>query len=327
MELDELINSIDIVEFISQFVELEEQNDEYWGLSPFRDEKTPSFSVRREPPVFYDFSAGLGGNLFSFVREYYHCSNREAVEYIKKYAGVDGEVFVKQEKMAATKTCRRFMKPKHNQKPCTATVLPDNYMERYEKRDDKLDVWRQEGISDASLDKFQVYYDGFSDRLVYPIRNIEGKIVNVGGRALDPEWKSKGQRKYCYFYSWGTINTIYGLAENMDSIKEKGEIILFEGCKSVLLADTWGIHNCGAILTSHLSPNQMKLLASLGFRVVFALDKDVVIQDDKNIQKLKKYVNVEYLYDFQNKLDEKDAPVDKGVELFNGLYRQRYKLR
>ena len=113
----------------------------------------------------------------------------------------------------------------------------------------------------------------------------------------------------------------------MDSIKEKGEIILFEGCKSVLLADTWGIHNCGAILTSHLSPNQMKLLASLGFRVVFALDKDVVIQDDKNIQKLKRYVNVEYLYDFQNKLDEKDAPVDKGVEVFNGLYRQRYKLR
>lgn len=327
MELDELIQSVDIVEFISQYVDLVEQNGEFWGLSPFQEEKTPSFSVRREPPVFYDFSSGKGGNLFSFVREYYHCSNQEAVEYIKKYAGVEGDVFVKREKMAATNTCRRFMKPKNNSKACTATVLPDNYMERYEKRDDKLDAWRKEGISDASLDKFQVYYDGFSNRLVYPIRNIEGEIVNVGGRALDPDWKAKGQRKYCYFYSWGTINTIYGLAENMEAIKEKGEIILFEGCKSVLLADTWGIHNAGAILTSHLSPNQMKLLASLGFRVVFALDKDVVIQDDKNIRKLKQYVNVEYLYDFQNKLDEKDAPVDKGLEVFNGLYKQRYRLR
>jgi len=224
-------------------------------------------------------------------------------------------------------TCKRFKQPKASRKESASTILPNDYMERYEKRDDKLAIWEQEGISRASLDKFQVYYDSFSDRLVYPIRNIEGKIVNIGGRTLDPLWKEKKQRKYTYFHSWGTMDTIYGLVENMEHILKSREVILFEGCKSVLLADTWGIHNAGAILTSHLNPNQMKILARLGCRVVFALDKDVRIREDHNIGKLKQYVNVEYLWDREDLLDEKDAPVDKGLEVFKKLYDQRLRYR
>lgn len=325
MELEELIRSIDIVDFISQYADLDEVNNEFWGLSPFQSEKTPSFSVRREPPVFYDFSSGIGGNVYTFAKRYFNCSNKEAVEILKKYAGVDGKVFVRREKMAATLTCKRFLPPKSNKKQSSGVVLPDNYMEKYEKVDEKLDIWRQEGISDKSLDKFQVYYDGFSDRLVYPIKNLDGKIVNIGGRTLDPQWKEKKQRKYCYFYPWGTLDTIYGLFENLEEIRKSKEIVLFEGCKSVLLADTWGIHNCGAILTSHLNPNQTKILIKLGCRVVFALDKDVRVRNDHNINILKQYVNVEYLWDRADLLDEKDAPVDKGLEVFKTLYGQRLR--
>ena len=196
-------------------------------------------------------------------------------------------------------------------------------MEKYEKRPDKLAVWENEGISRASLDKFQVFYDGFADRLVYPVRDPSGKIINIGARTLDPRWKEKGLKKYCYYYQFGTINTIYGLSENIQDIKKSREIILFEGCKSVLLADTWGIRNTGAILTSHLSQNQMKLLISLGCRVVFALDKDVDIKKDRNIRKLTHYVNVEYIHDTDGLLSEKDAPVDKGKEVFERLYVSR----
>lgn len=327
MELEELIKSINIVEFLSQFVELEEKNGEWWGLSCFKDEKTPSFSVRRDPPVFFDYSSGIGGNVYTFVKYYYKCTKDEAIEILKKYAGFNGELTAPREKMAATLTCKRFKRPKTSRKAPTATVLPNDYMERYEKREDKLAVWEQEGISRESLDKFQVCYDSFSDRLVYPIRNIEGKIVNIGGRTLDPLWKEKKQRKYTYFHSWGTMDTIYGLVENMEHILKAREVILFEGCKSVLLADTWGIHNAGAILTSHLNPNQMKILARLGCRVVFALDKDVRIREDHNISKLKQYVNVEYLWDREDLLDEKDAPVDKGFEVFKKLYEQRLRYK
>lgn len=322
MELTELIESIDILEYISQYTDFTEKNGEYWALSPLKEENTPSFSVRKEDNTFFDFSSGIGGNVLTFVRYFDKCGYKEAIEKLKKYSGFDGTV-PSHRKLAATEVAKRFSPPKKAQKQFKATILPDDYMERYEKRDDKLAVWGQEGISRASMDKFQVYYDSFSDRLVYPIRNPDGKIVNIGGRTLDPAWKEKQLRKYTYFFPWGELKTLYGLAENIDSIKKQREIILFEGCKSVLLADTYGVHNTGAILTSHLNPNQMKLLAGLGCRVVFALDKDVSIREDHNIKRLKQFVNVEYIWDKENLLDDKDSPVDKGKEVWEKLYEGR----
>lgn len=327
MELGDLIETIDIVEYISQYVELEEQNGEFWGLSPFKEEKTPSFSVRRETNSFYDFSSGIGGNVFTFVRYYNKCSASEAVEILNKYVGADTHSGLKSKKLSATTVCKRFKRPIEHKKTSNGTVYPENCMEKYEKIDEKLAVWESEGISRASLDKFQVYFDRFSDRLVYPIRNFEGKIVNIGGRTLDPDWKTKKLRKYTYFAHWGEMNVIYGLFENLDEVINKHEIIIFEGCKSVLKADTWGICNCGALLTSHLNPQQLKLLAKLGVRVVFALDKDVRIREDRNIGRLKQYVNVEYLWDRDDLLGEKDAPVDKGLGVFKKLYGQRLRYR
>ena len=327
VDLKELIKTVNIVEYIGQFVDLEQRGEEWWGLSPFTNEHTPSFSIRKDPPFFYDYSSGIGGNLYTFVKHYNRCSNREAVEIIKKYAGCDGEISTKQEEMAIILDCKRFMKPKPFRKQSKGVVLSDDYMERYEKRDDKLAIWEQEGISRESLDKYQVYYDGFSNRLVYPIRDIQGNIVNVGGRTLNPEWKEKKMRKYTYFFSWGTMAIVYGLYENMDAILKAKEVILFEGCKSVLIADTWGIHNTGALLTSHMSVNQLKILAKLGCRVVFALDKDVDIRKDRNIVRLKNYVNCEYLLDRNNYLTEKDSPVDQGSNVFKQLYKDRIRLR
>lgn len=326
MELSELIESVDILEYISQFTEFTEKNGEYWALSPLKEENTPSFSVRKEENTFYDFSSGIGGSVLTFIRYFNKCSWQEAIEKLKEYAGYKG-VVTPHKKLSATEVAKRFAKPKKAPRTSKGVVLSDDYMDRYEKRDDKLAVWEQEGISRASLDKFQVFYDEFSDRLVYPIRNMDGKIVNIGGRTLDKDWKAKGLRKYTYFKPWGELNTIYGLFENMKNVREKREIILFEGCKSVLMADTWGIHNAGAILTSHLNPNQMKILAQLGFRVVFALDKDVCVREDHNIKRLKQFVKVEYIWDRDDLLDDKDAPVDKGIQTWERLYEGRLYYR
>lgn len=326
MELSELIESIDILDYISQYTEFTEKNGEYWALSPFKEENTPSFSVRRETNTFYDFSSGIGGNVLTFVRYYDKCGYKEAIGTLEKYVGGNG-LATRHKRLAAAEVAKRFAPPPKASKQTKPTVLPDDYMERYERRAEKLSVWTQEGISEASLERFQVRYDSFSNRLVYPIRNPDGKIVNIGGRTLDKGWKEKKLRKYTYFMSWGELKTIYGFAENLEYIKEQGEIILFEGCKSVLLADTWGIHNTGAILTSHLNPNQMKLLINLGCRVVFALDKDVSIRQDHNISRLKQFVNVEYIWDGTGLLDDKDAPVDKGLDVWRKLYEGRLSWR
>lgn len=327
MELSDLIESVNIVEYISQFVELEEKGGEWWGLSCFKEENTPSFSVREDPPCFFDFSSGKSGNIIHFIRCYNHCSFQEAVEILKKYAGVNGDV-QPTKRFAAVEVAKKYKGRKKQIKNSQVKILPDDYMLRYEKNPDKLAVWEAEGISKASLDRFQVAYDPFSNRLVYPIRNVAGEIVNVGARTLDPDWKQKRLRKYSYLFSWdGGMNTVFGLAENKEEILRKKEIIIFEGAKSVMIADSWGIRNCGALLTSHLSQFQMKILAKLGVRVVFALDKEVVIRDDPNIAKLKRYVTTEYIWDRDNLLDEKDSPVDKGVDTFMKLYERRLHYR
>lgn len=327
MDLKTLLEQIDIVEYISQYIELEQRGDEYWGLSCFKEEKTPSFSVRPETRSFYDFSSGIGGNLYTFVRYHDKCSGSEAYEKLLQYAGKDGEDVQKHKKLDATVVCRRFAPPENAKKEAKQTILDPNVMLRYEDAPEKLSVWREEGISDEIMRQFQVKYDRFADRIVYPIRDVNGNIVNIGGRTLDPDWKAKGQRKYNYYYKWGRMQTIYGIAENRDSILKARELILFEGCKSVLKAATWGIRNCGAILTSHLSPDQMQILIKLGVNVVFALDEDVDVRKDHNIAKLRNYMNVFYIKDREHLLSEKDSPVDQGEETFRKLYEGRLRYR
>ena len=327
MELCELISSIDIVEYISQFIELEEKNGEYWGLSPFTDEKTPSFSIRADPPYWYDFSSGKSGNLFTFIKEYNHFSNKEVIEEIKRYAGYDGNITSEHEQVSILEVCKKYRAKQKESRPQIISELPDNYMERFENRKDKLKVWEDAGISSYVLDKFQVRYDGLTDSIVYPIRNANGKIVNIGARTLDPDWKEKKIRKYTYRYKWGSMRLLYGLYEALDSIHKNKSIIVFEGVKSVLIAHTWGVKNAVALLTSHLNMWQMRILIRLGYRVVFALDKDVCIREDKNIQILKGYVDCEYIWDRENLLDEKDSPVDKGSEIFIKLYNSRLLYR
>lgn len=326
MTLSELIDSVDILEYISQFTEFEEKNGEYWALSPLKEEETPSFSVNTEINRFYDFSSGKGGNVLSFIKAYNHCSDSKAADILRQYAREKGVRGVRH-KLEATKVAQRFSPKKKHGKSSKAEILPDNYMDRYRWDAQKLSIWRDEGISDGSMKRFAVAYDDFSDRIVYPIRNLDGKIINVSGRTVDEQWKEKKLRKYTYFKPLGILDTIYGLSDNRSFVTASNEIILFEGAKSVMKADTWGIRNTGAILTSHLNPYQMKILVKLGCKVVFALDKGVDVREDDNIQRLKRYLDVEYIFDKDGLLEDKMSPVDAGEEVWKKLYERRFVLR
>ena len=332
MEISEILDSVDIVEVISRYVDLEKNGEEWWGISPFTypPENTPSFSVRQEKGVWMDFSSNSGGNVIAFLEKYHKINFYQALLMLKRIAGItddNGNEVTYTPKLPATLMCKRFLPKKSRKAQSNAMVLPDNYMERYEDGGDKLNIWRKEGITDEAMQFFGVKYDAFSNCLVYPIRDINGNIVNIGGRTLDPDYKEKKMRKYTYFKKWGgQMNVVYGLFENMESIRLKNEVILFEGMKSVMIARGFGYKNCGAILTSHLNSAQMRILAKLGVRVVFALDKEIIVRDDDTIKSLSRYVNVEYIYDFSNLLQAKDAPVDEGKEIFDRLYNSRYRL-
>lgn len=222
MNASDVVERVDIVPYIAQFCDLEKRSDgEWWGLSPLQDEHTPSFSVNEDLQRFYDFSSGTGGNVLDFVRAYHHCSLYQGVQLLMDYAGISAtDEAGPAKRLLATSIAQRFRPEKQKPEKDVASKhpLPDDYMERYEWDEDKLALWREEGIGAEALSRFSVRYDPFSDRIVFPIRSVDGRIINVCGRTLDPEFKEKKLRKYTYFKSFGTLDTIYGLYENKTAI-------------------------------------------------------------------------------------------------------------
>lgn len=323
----ETINSVDLLEYVSQYTTFERRNGEYWAISPLTNEVTPSFSIDATRRVYYDFSSGSNGNIISFIRDYNRCSTGKAFSILQEYLGLKDGDEVEDKRLAASSVAMKFKPKESKAKLSSASTLSDNYMDIYDRDPRWLCPWFDEGISMESMRKFNVAYDAFSNRIVFPIRDLAGHIINVSGRTLDPDFKEKKLRKYTYFKPLGTLNTIYGFFENKDAIMDKKEIIIFEGAKSVMKADAWGVQNTGAILTSHLNENQMRILVRLGVAVVFALDKDVEPWKDRNIKRLLQFIPVYYIYDKHDFLDDKMAPVDKGLNLFKTLYADKKALR
>ena len=330
MEVSDIIEAVDMADYISQYCELEEKGGELWGLSPFKAEKTPSFSVNTQKKFWYDFSAGLGGNLLDFVMNYHNVDLIKAINLLKEYAGITDTDVNLVTRMSASRIARKY---RHQSKPLReqkAAVLADDYMDRYELRKDKLKAWADEGIPWEVMKKFGVRYDAFDDRIVYPVRSYDGKIISICGRTCDPNYKEKGIRKYTYFQSLGSIDTLYAYFENKTAVLSKKEIIIFEGAESVMKACGWGFDNACALLTSHLSAHQFQFLLKLsswhGVRIVFALDAEINITQDKNIMSLSRYACVEWIHNIKNLLDDKDSPVDKGIDVFKELYAGRRRI-
>ena len=292
------------------------------GLSPFREERTPSFTITPERNLFYDFSAGMGGNVLTFIQKYNKCSFRTAVDILKQYANIT-EDYV-DTRLTATKTIRKFKPPaERKNKEIRHKTLPPNIMRQYETDESKLKIWSDEGISSEVLSKYQVRYDPFSNRIVFPIRDTYGNIIAIKGRTLDPDFSEKKIPKYLPFQEIGNIDFLFGYFEHLEDIQRQKELILFEGEKSVMHMESWGIKNTAALLTSHLNPLQLPILIRLGIRIVFALDKNVDITKDENIRKLSRFIKIEYIKDTENLIGEKDAPIDKGFDIWKKLYEGR----
>lgn len=331
MEASDIISAVDMAEYISQYCDLTEKSDELWGLSPFKEEKTPSFSVDPGKGYWYDFSSGTGGNLVDFVMRYHHCSVAQAVRRLAAYAGISDDGETRSERLAASRVAKKYKNRTKPDKPARIPPLPSDIMDNYEFRRDKLALWHDEGISWEALERFSVRYDALDNRIVYPVRDYDGNIISVCGRTCDPDYKEKKLRKYTYFQSLGSLNTICCFADNREDIIARREIILFEGVKSVMKAWDWGYTNGGALLTSHLSDGQMKFLIRLAsfhaVRPVFALDAEVNAAADDNVRRLMRYASVEWIHDTEYLLEEKEAPVDRGREVFERLYAGRKPVR
>lgn len=320
MTWKELVNECDIYNYISQFVELELKDGEYWGLSPFKSEKTPSFSVNIDKQVYKDFSSGKGGNIINFVMEYHRCNFIQALNILKEYFNLKDNVEYVSPPTILT-ILKQFQPKVKKDKSIERKILPQNYMDKFQKI--KIKDWEKEGISSEVIEKYNVRYDSEKETIVFPIWDNEGKFINIKARSVGSHWKELGKPKYFHYFKLGTLDYLWGLNFKKEDIKNKNEIIIFEGEKSVMKMESWGINNCVALCSGNLNDEQLSLLYRLNVNVVIALDKDKNYIKDNNIKKLSRFCNVEIIVDEDNLLEEKDSPCDKGLEVWKKLYKER----
>lgn len=305
--VDELKARLRPSDVIGRKVKLKRQGKEWVGLSPFTNEKTPSFYVNDAKGIFKDFSSGLGGDVIKFVQETERLSFMEAVERLAEEAGLEipkasAEEEARYDRLARLKAAcaaasRFFQARLHASEGGEART----YLRTKRGLDDAAwarwgigfapDDWRKltphlkrEGFSDDEIigaglarrsDKGGEPYDVFRNRIMFPITDVRGDVIAFGGRALDPDDKAK------YLNSPETelfhkSRVLYNYRRARESIGygERGGLIVCEGYMDVIALGEAEIDGAVAPLGTALTAEQLDLLWKAGPDPVVCLDGD-----------------------------------------------------
>lgn len=325
--LRELNQKVNLADYVGNFIELSPRsNGDLYGKCPLHDDKTPSFSVNTRENLFYCFSCGRGGGIIQYLIKYEGLSIDEAVQKVCRLAKIDPE------KLCTSETVRflRKMKRGTSQKEIKHPVLDEAEYLKY--ADEAPAEWLQEGISAATMKEFEVRVDKRANRIVYPVRNRAGELINIKGRTRFPNYKEMHLQKYINYKMVGTMDYFQGLHLTEPFIHEKHEAIVFESVKSVMKCWDYGIKNTISAEKHDLTPEQIRLLISLRADVVLAYDSDVCYQNTKvaeDIRRLARFTNVYIIEDQEGVLggkEGKNSPIDLGGDIFQKLYENRRKV-
>ena len=201
--------------------------------------------------------------------------------------------------------------------------------------------WLKDGISKEAMDKYGIRYSISQNKIIIPHQDVNGRLVGIRGRALNPQ-EIEMVGKYMpikieqTWYKHPLSMNLYGLYQNKENIKKNGICFLAEAEKSVMQAESFHRDNCTvATCGSQLNKFLIKIIMNECHpnEIVIAYDKEDDT-DDKYFNKLvglckkyKNYANFSFIYDWDNLLELKDSPYDKGEEVFEELLKRRVKIR
>lgn len=303
---DEIIEEVrsknDIVDVISSYVKLQKKGSSYFGLCPFHNEKSPSFSVSREKQMYYCFGCGAGGNVFTFLMEYENYSFQEALKYLADRAGVElpeaeyskeareradqKAILLEINKVAAQYFYVQLKSPQgaHALSYLKDRGLSDEmihsfglgYSNKYSNdlyRYLKSKGYRDELIVKAGLVTVDERYgvsDKFWNRVMFPIMDSNSRVIGFGGRVM-------GDAKPKYLNSPETMifdksRNLYGL--NRARSSRKPYFLLCEGYMDVISLHQAGFSNAVASLGTALTPGHASLIKRYVKEVYLTYDSD-----------------------------------------------------
>lgn len=206
----------------------------------------------------------------------------------------------------------------------------------------KIPLWESEGINIESMKKFNIGFYAYQNKITIPHFDYEGNLIGIRGRALNLEDIEKG--KYMPLLVSGTLYShplsfnLYGLHLNKDPISKTKRVFLFEGEKSVLLADTYYGEDSIAVACCGSSINKFQLfllIKNCGVKeVVVCFDRQFETKEeelkyfnklDQTCAKYSKYCQMSFIFDDKRKTNYKDSPIDCGKEIFENLVETRVR--
>lgn len=296
--IDELKMQVNIVDVVGRVVDLKKSGANYKGLCPFHSEKTPSFMVNEEKQIFNCFGCGEKGDVIKFVESYHKIPFIEAVDQLCDEYGIkkpersnsgpkiDYDHYYDINAKAArffynslsTRNNRglAYFKKRGLTKetitkwglgyaPGTGTAL--------------VDYLRSEKVSDADMLKLGLanegkngLYDKYRDRCIFPIFNIQGKVIGFGGRAIEdikPKYINSSESEIFL-----KKNNLFGLNFTKKDIADEDRVIIVEGYMDVISLYQAGVTNVAASLGTALTENQARLMTRYTKNVVLSYDSD-----------------------------------------------------
>ena len=329
--LEQINEEVDLLEYVENYIPLKKRGSDYFGHCPLHIDKTPSFSITPEKNRYYCFGCGRGGGIISYLMEYEGHTFDDAVQRAAALAHVDMSQMCKSETIAFLKKYSRI-KPFTEIQKVNHKILDwkESFYDKYEKA--PIPEWEMEGIKKEEIELFQIRIDPIGNRIVYPVCDAKGNLINVKGRTRYLNYKDMKISKYMNYYKIGVMDYFQSLELALPYIQERKEVIIFESIKSVMKCFGWGYKNCISAEKHTLTTEQIMLLIRLNVDIVFAYDSDVdYSQRDvwDNLTKLKRIRNVYVLKDRRKLLgvkEEKNSPADCGKDIFVTLYNEKTKI-
>ena len=300
--IEEVRSRNDIVDVIGQYVHLTKKGSTYFGLCPFHNEKTGSFSVSPNKQMYYCFGCGAGGNVFTFMMQYENFTFSEAMEALADRVGValPQQEYTKEQKREADKkqrlldinkeAARYFYMLLRNDRGRNALAyfkkreLTDETMKKFglgysdQYSDDLYRYLRSKGYEDeilkesglVSINEKRGGYDKFWNRAMFPIMDVHNKVIGFGGRVM-----GEGEPKYLNSPEtpiFDKSRNLYGL--NFARTTKKSQLLLCEGYMDVIALHQAGFDNAVASLGTSLTTGHANLLKRYTKEVYLTYDSD-----------------------------------------------------
>lgn len=325
--LEEMAQKVDLLQYMERTVDFTKHSgNTHFCLCPFHNEDTASLAVNEDEQFYHCFGCGKSGNIYTWIQETENLTFDQAVRKVAELTNSDVSEYVESESVNFFKMLNKLSKPKKENPQRTILDIDKDYRLLY--KDELPQQWIDEGILPEVMKKYEIRIDPASNRIVYPVYDADYNLIGVKGRTMFENYKMLKIMKYMNYFKIGILDYFTGMKQAVDYIKEKNEIIIVEGLKSVMKLDGWGYHNVVSAETSTLSEYQIELLIKLNVKnVVIAFDKDVGFKKIRECTGLlKKFTNVWVIYDKWKLLNEKDSPCDQGKDVWDTLYERMMRI-